>query len=169
MVRIGVTGRPGIGKTTLCKRVYEKLKALKRVSGFITEEVREKGRRVGFEVVDLESGERFMLAGLNPDGSNVRVGKYFVYLDRFEEYIRGLKLSEVVIVDEVGPMELKSKAFVNFVDKVIERDNILLTLHQRSRHPVVERAKRAVKLYTIDEKNRDAIAEKVFRELAAGF
>jgi len=61
-VRLAVTGRPGVGKTTLCMKVYNALKDEMVVKGFITREVREKGVRVGFKLVDLASGEESWLA-----------------------------------------------------------------------------------------------------------
>ena len=54
-----------MGKTTLIKRVCavvaQKKKVGCKMSGFYTEEVREGGGRVGFDVVTLE-GERAVLA-----------------------------------------------------------------------------------------------------------
>lgn len=59
-----LTGFPGVGKTTLCRKVFEVLngKGIK-VQGFYTEEVRnsQKGSRVGFDVVTLD-GQRGPLA-----------------------------------------------------------------------------------------------------------
>ena len=54
----------GVGKTTLCKKVYEVLKDKGiQVQGFYTEEVRnsQRGSRVGFDVVTLD-GQRGPLA-----------------------------------------------------------------------------------------------------------
>jgi len=47
-----LTGRPGIGKTTVLLRIVEKLKkeGLK-VDGLISREVREDGARVGFKII----------------------------------------------------------------------------------------------------------------------
>ncbi|NIP37199.1 MAG: nucleoside triphosphatase, partial [Thermoplasmata archaeon] len=53
---------PGIGKTTLVKRIVVKLRGTVKCSGFITEEVRsEEGGRIGFDIVTLE-GKRAPLA-----------------------------------------------------------------------------------------------------------
>ncbi len=41
-----ITGLPGIGKTTLIKKLSEELKVL-HPAGFYTEEIREEGQRKG--------------------------------------------------------------------------------------------------------------------------
>ena len=59
-----LTGYPGVGKTTLCRKVYEILKGKGiKVQGFYTEDVRssQKGKRVGFDVVTID-GRRGPLA-----------------------------------------------------------------------------------------------------------
>ena len=43
-----MTGKPGVGKTTVIKKIIEKYK--KNIGGFYTEEIREKGHRVGFRI-----------------------------------------------------------------------------------------------------------------------
>ncbi len=168
MIKIGVTGRPGIGKTTLCEKVCSWLKSEGyKVSGFVTREIRKSGRRVGFELVDLETGERTTLASLGR--GRVRVGRYSVHIEDLEEYLKGMmhrESGDVVVVDEVGPMELKSRVFVEFVEKVISEDKpALLTLHEKSNHPLLKALRNALKVYRIDEKNRDSVADEVFREI----
>ncbi len=169
-MRIAVTGRPGIGKTTLCLKVYERLRGKKSVSGFITLEVREGGKRIGFKLHDLNSGEELWLAKVGEGFP--RVGKYVVFLssiDVFAEKIEGYD-SDLIVIDEIGPMELKSERFVSAVDVLLECDkDLLVTVHYRSRHPLVERIKREFLLYVLDEKNRDWVADKIVSDLLKSF
>ncbi len=160
-MKIAVTGRPGIGKTTLCMKVF---KALNDVEGFVTLEVRERGRRIGFKLYDLRSGEELWLAKVGE--GYPKVGKYVVFLnsiDRFAERLNSCR-GKLVIVDEVGPMELKSEKFIRAMEELIESPkNLLVTVHYKSRHPLVERIKREFDLYVIDERNRDMVAEEIIR------
>ncbi len=158
-MKIAVTGRPGIGKTTLCMKVYN---ALGDVEGFVTLEVRERGRRIGFKLHDLRSGEELWLAKVGE--GYPKVGKYVVFLnsiDRFAEKLNSYG-GKLVIVDEVGPMELKSEKFIRAMEELIESPkNLLVTVHYKSKHPLVERIKREFDLYVIDERNRDMVAEEI--------
>jgi len=64
MTRLVILGRPGVGKTTLVKRVAEHFPGLFR--GFYTEEIREGRVRTGFWIVTL-SGKRSVLAAKGRD------------------------------------------------------------------------------------------------------
>ncbi|XP_036133639.1 cancer-related nucleoside-triphosphatase isoform X2 [Molossus molossus] len=84
-----LTGPPGIGKTTLIQKASEVLKSSGvPVDGFYTEEVRQGGRRIGFDVVTL-SGLRGPLSrvgpGPAPGKQECRVGQYVVDLTSFEQ------------------------------------------------------------------------------------
>ncbi len=109
-----LSGRPGVGKTTIIRSIAEYLGP--RAGGFYTEEIREAGRRTGFRLVALD-GPRGILAGLNIP-SPYRVGRYGLCLSDLERVgvdslwraIRHPEVS-VVVIDEIGKMEILSSAF----------------------------------------------------------
>ncbi len=47
-----LTGPPGVGKTTVLRRAADELSDLE-IRGFVTEEIREAGQRVGFRIETL--------------------------------------------------------------------------------------------------------------------
>ena len=109
-----LTGRPGIGKTTAIRTVVSHLGV--RAGGFYTEEIREAGRRTGFQLVTLD-GPAGILAGLNVS-SPCRVGRYGVHLSNLDQVgvgalWRAIRQPEVsvIVIDEIGKMELFSTAF----------------------------------------------------------
>lgn len=157
-MRIAVTGRPGIGKTTLCLKVFEKLK---NADGFVTLEVREKGQRIGFKIKSLKSGREVWLAKVGE--SKYKVGKYAVFVENLDKFLEEEKFEgEILIVDEVGPMELKSKKFVSFVENdVLKREKVLVSVHYKSNHPLAEKIRREFKLFVIDERNRDGLVNEI--------
>lgn len=143
-----ITGRPGIGKTTV---IVEAANGLKQrgysIGGMVTREVREGGVRVGFEVADLDSGAKGWLAHMNQHEGH-QVGKYGVDLPDFESVgvkavLNALERTQVIIVDEIGPMELSSDAFIQAVkDALGSRKPILGVIHRNARDAIIEEIKR---------------------------
>ncbi|MEW6143197.1 MAG: nucleoside-triphosphatase [Chloroflexota bacterium] len=107
-----ITGKPGCGKTTLVRTVVEWSRA--DAGGFYTEEIREDSERRGFRIVTL-GGRSAVLSHVNIRGP-YRVGRYGVDLAALEEVgvlaIRdAIARHEVVVIDEIGKMELLSPRF----------------------------------------------------------
>ncbi|MEM0445438.1 MAG: NTPase [Nitrososphaerota archaeon] len=165
---IGVTGPPGCGKTTAVERASELLKKNGfRVSGILTREVRVEGRRIGFDIIDVETGASRPLARVSDEGG-ARLGKYRVYkenLDGFAtELLRGALAQDVlVVIDEVGPMELMSQRFRQMLRQLLkEAKEALLTLHYYSRDPIVLEARTAVsELIELRRGEAVAVAERI--------
>jgi nucleoside-triphosphatase len=122
-----VTGTPGIGKTTLIRKIIERLRPM-RMSGFYTGEIREGASRTGFEVTTLD-GKSGRLASVGT-GEGPHVGHYRVDLASFEETaLPSLELRPEIslyVVDEIGKMECLSKPFVEAMQKLAESDVPLL-------------------------------------------
>ncbi len=159
-----VTGAPGSGKTTLVTRVI-KDRCFRGAAGFFTEEVREEGRRVGFDVVTLD-GLRAPLARVGPGSPHV--GKYAVDLESFEK--TGVTVLEEaldlgmrpLVVDEVGKMELYSEWFCDVMRRIIDVGcPLLATVPLRSRHPLVESLRQDTRA-NVWHVSRDNFAQTAF-------
>jgi nucleoside-triphosphatase len=119
--KILLTGRPGCGKTTLIKRVVDEL-ALP-AGGFYTEEVRHRGERVGFKMFTLDDREA-LLAHVDFKTPQ-RVGKYGLDLSALETVgvaalREAMRARQLVVLDEIGPMELRSAVFRDVVNEIFE-------------------------------------------------
>ncbi len=142
-----VTGRSGIGKTTVLLNAAEELKAIGYiVGGMMSREVRQNGSRVGFEIVDFKTGEKGWLAHINqPDGP--QVGKYKVNQEDLDSIgVRAIQTAlrdaDVVIIDEIGPMELFSQAFKQAVIDATKSSKLILgVVHQSARDSIIESLK----------------------------
>jgi len=113
-----LTGRPGTGKTSLIKQAVAELKG--KAGGFYTEEIRDRGTRLGFKLVTLD-GQEAILAHVNFP-SRYRVSKYGVDVDSLDRVgvsalRQAAKQCDLVVVDEIGKMELFSP---NFREAVLE-------------------------------------------------
>jgi len=142
-----VTGRPGIGKTTVLLNAAEELKAKGYiVGGMISREGRQDGSRVGFEIINFKTGEKGWLAHINqPNGP--QVSKYKVNQEDLDSIgVRAIQTAlrdaDVVVIDEVGPMELFSQAFKQAVMDAMSRGKLILgVIHQSTRDPIIESIK----------------------------
>lgn len=116
-----ITGRPGSGKTTLMRRIAERLRDCSPV-GFYTAEVREGGVRVGFDLASL-AGNRRPFARTGYPGS-WRVGRYGVDIEGFEDFLSSIPFftlgTHLVFIDEIGKMECYSGVFRGIVREVLD-------------------------------------------------
>lgn len=160
-----ITGRPGMGKTTVLLRAAAALKAKGyRVMGMISREAREEGNRVGFEIVDLSTGQRGWLAHVNqPVGP--QVSKYRVNLEDLNNIgaksIRdAVTNAQIIIIDEIGPMELFSPHFKGAVSEALNSHRAVLgTIHFRARDPLIQiiKAREDAEIFEVNYENRQSL------------
>ena len=140
-MRILVEGRPGSGKSTIARRLADTLTGMGiPVTGFVTQEIRESGRRIGF-FVERFGGARGVLAHVDLPGPP-RVARYGVDLSALERLaipaLREATDREVVVIDELGKMELASQAFRDAVSAIFDRPlRVVATVHT-ARHPFTD-------------------------------
>ncbi len=147
-VKIGLSGLPGSGKTTTILRIIPMLKEEGfSVGGVVTEEIREKGRRVGFYIKDIVTGEKKVMAHVD-FRTRVRVGKYYVDTKVVDDLgtralMYALENCDVIVIDEIGKMEMGSKKFMEAVREVLDSDKwVILTMHKKSRTPLLQEIRR---------------------------
>jgi len=173
-LRIGITGKPRIGKSTIIKAVIKRLKAEGiAVGGMLTADIQEGGRRVGFSLEDINTGEKGILAHVHhrQTGPKVKVGKYIVNLADLDSIgansIKNARTQPdpvIIIVDEVGPMELKSKRFIEAGEESIESDkSMLVSVHQRSEHELVTRVKKEFEMFEVTQENREEMVDCIIQ------
>ncbi len=159
-----LTGRPGIGKTTLLRRVVEEL-GERPSAGFLTEEIRGKERRLGFRITPLGSEPRVM-AHVDHPGPE-RVGRYGVDLAAIdgvvEDLLQAAPRAELVLIDEIGKMECLSQRFVNAMRTLFEgRRPIVATIAQSGGGFIAEaKRRRDAELREVELSNREGLVESV--------
>ncbi len=166
-----LTGRPGVGKTTVIKKIAQELGDA--AGGFYTAEIRERGQRKGFKIVTLD-GEEGILAHVDIKGSP-RVSKYGVNLRDLEEIgvaavRRATDQAQYVVIDEIGKMELFSEKFRRAVLEAVRSDRCVVGTVMRGRSRWVDglTALPHVLVLELTEANRDQMVQRVLDLLDAG-
>ena len=165
-----LTGRPGTGKTSIIKQAVAEMEG--KVGGFYTEEIRSGGAREGFRLVTLD-GQDAILAHVNIH-SPYRVSKYGVDVDSLNRVgVSALNQAaeecDLVVVDEIGKMELFSTDFREAVWRIINSGKRVLGTIMLQSHPWADKVKRLpqVNLIEITPANRHRMIEELLAWLQA--
>ncbi|OGP69746.1 MAG: hypothetical protein A2169_10000 [Deltaproteobacteria bacterium RBG_13_47_9] len=163
-----ITGLPGVGKTTLIKKISEELRHL-HPAGFYTEEIREEGVRKGFELISLE-GRRGLLSHRDIKGPH-RIGQYKVDLKGFEDFLDSIPffypLTRLIIIDEIGKMECLSDKFKKILIDILDSEKwVIGTIALKGSGLIAEIKEREdVKLFEISQSNRDSLLSEILEEV----
>ncbi|MCE4601482.1 MAG: NTPase [Desulfurococcales archaeon] len=168
--RIFYTGNPGTGKSTIVKRIVDVLADSDcRIGGIFAPEVRSgTGTRIGFKIVDAATGRSGWLAKKGYPGQ--RIGRYgVVRRDVVEIGVEALKRAlveaDVIVVDEIGPMELVVEELREAIISVLKSDKSLVgVVHRklRVRDPTVYSLVAANStIIEVTPENRDRLLKEV--------
>ncbi len=163
-----LTGRPGTGKTSLIKRAVAEM--VGKAGGFYTEEIRNRGVREGFRLVTLD-GRSAILAHLNIH-SPYRVSKYGVDIASLEQvgvsaFQQAARQCDLVVVDEIGKMELFSTKFRQAVLEIVDSGQRLLGTIMLSPNPWADAIKQKpqVNLVTVTRANHPQVLDELLHWL----
>jgi nucleoside-triphosphatase THEP1 len=187
-----LTGRRGVGKTTVCQTVAELARrrgyrpygvitpaiyacpelALREVEGQSRRD--SHGAKVGFEAVDVSSGERWPLARTDRELGGPCVGPYSFDPEGLSKALEvlitaAMEERDLLVIDEIGPLELEQgKGFAPILDLlpvegpthtlIVVRPTLLgqLLLHLRGNKFTI---------FSVTEGNRDELPSRIVEEL----
>jgi len=160
-----LTGVRGVGKSAVVRQVAEKMKLHGcKVGGMTSGDLRSGSARIGFEIRDLLTAKAGVLAHVNqPIGP--KIGKYRVNsqdLDNIgaEAVLSAIKYADLIVIDEVGPMELTSARFKDAVRSALVCGKpVLGTVHRNAQDPLVRAIKSGpgIEVIEVTYQNRDTL------------
>jgi nucleoside-triphosphatase len=165
-----VTGVPGVGKTTLVRRVAAAREDL-HICGFYTEEIREGRDRVGFRAVTF-GGDTLVIAHVHFPG-RYRVGRYGVDVAAIESLVESSLTASLecvlYIVDEIGRMECLSTLFVSRMRGLLGSETpVLATIGLRGGGFLAEvKGRSDVQLLEVTRGNRETLADRAIEWVAS--
>lgn len=166
-MKIFITGIPGIGKSTVLDKTGSTLRDMGfTVGGIKSPEIREKGRRIGFDVIDVVSGKRGVLARVDGNSEH-RLGRYGVLIDEFESVALpaldyAVNECDIIVIDEIAPMELFSRKFQEKVKEILSnRKPVISVLHRR----YTQKYRKKGEIITVKRENRDGLPTKIVSKL----
>lgn len=163
-----LTGRPGVGKTTLIRSVIAQLGDA--AGGFYTEEILGPGGRKGFKLVTLDG--RWGIMAHVDFKSKSNVGRYGVAVDVIDQFgassiLTAIERKPIIIVDEIGKMELFSSSFQAAVLKAVGSSKLVVATAMIDNHPWVTALKSfpGVTVWEVTKKNRTALVTETLKWL----
>jgi len=163
-----ITGLPGVGKTTLIRKLAQELRDLDPV-GFFTTEIREGDVRKGFELFSLD-GRRRVLSHVEFRSRHC-VGRYKVDMEGFEDFLTLIPFEdprrELVIVDEIGKMECFSARFRKVVLELLDSERWVIATIALKGGGIIEEIKRRqdMRLFEINFGNRESLVTEILKEI----
>jgi nucleoside-triphosphatase len=159
-----LTGKPGAGKTTLIKEVAAGLYI--KAGGFYTEEIRDDSLRQGFKITAL-NGQSAILSHISIS-SPFRVSKYGVDIEALNKVAvaalnEAIEKNDLIIVDEIGKMELFSLPFREAVQKAIKSGKKMLGTIMLSPDPFADTIKNDpnVKVINLSRANHNQVLSEI--------
>lgn len=163
-----LTGVPGIGKTTLIRKLSEIFKEF-NPAGFYTAEITEDGIRKGYLVASL-FGDARIFSHMNLK-SKYAVGKYHIDMKGFESLLETVfskdKKTGLFFIDEIGKMECQSRKFSKLILELLSTEKPLVaTIAEKGTGIISDIKKRKdVTLVEITPDNRDLMLKELTMEI----
>ncbi|MEN8202266.1 MAG: nucleoside-triphosphatase [Bacteroidota bacterium] len=126
-----LTGAVQGGKTTLVTEMAEQLRKKGiRVRGFLCPGAISGGRRTDFKLVNIHTGYQLAMGSEKEKRDWIKYRRFYFNPEAFRQGTAWIKSSvsenaEILVIDEVGPMELEKMGWSEILDFLENKNNII--------------------------------------------
>lgn len=161
---IFITGKPRTGKSTMINEIIQESGL--EAAGLRAPEIRESGKRKGFKLVDVATGEEGILSHVDQE-EGPRVSRYRVDMEDLERFTKFSLENipedcELLIIDEIGTMELFSDKFKDAVEELLEADKPVIAVLHRN---YVDKYEKYGKVYRLTGGDYGGVKREILAEL----
>lgn len=167
--KILLTGLPGVGKTTIIRKVINNIFLNSgMIGGFFTKEIRENNRRVGFQVKTILSCEIDIIAH-EQHKSSYKMHNFGINLNAFEKTLlmelkncvkRNVSL---IVIDEIGIMETKSFKYCQKLLEILNGHKPILGVLKKKENPFLNKIRQVsdLNIIEVNRANRNDVSRKI--------
>jgi len=126
-----ISGEIRSGKTTYLKNLIKKLKEDNPdtcIGGIIAYGIDLDGKRIGFEIEDVRTGGKVVLSNNIKEEGDTKVGRFYFKKEGMAFGKKAIKSAidncDILIIDEIGPFEVKGKGWYELISLAIQKDNL---------------------------------------------
>ena len=178
--KVLITGPPRCGKSTLINSIITSLQKDYIIYGFLTPEIRKGGKRIGFQLEDIQTGKKILLAQIGNFNTKYKLGRYSIFLNEFDRFLIDTLESDInkisntkhqksiIIIDEIGKMELSSKLFQEIIKNFFQKQfPIIAAIGEKLNHPLKKFILRLpdILLFNLNRNNQHLIIQKIKKKL----
>jgi nucleoside-triphosphatase THEP1 len=166
-----ITGKIGSGKTSLIQKLINKLYQNKvKVSGIISTRIIEDEITTGYDVVNISTGESKKFLRINGTEQQARIGKFYIYPEGLNTGNETLlaNQTQLVIIDEIGKLELEGKGWSESLQKLINnsKSHLFLSVREEVLNEVIEKFKiKPDVIFNVSEQNSAGLFQMILKDL----
>lgn len=171
-MRILLTGKIGIGKTSVCEKIVERAKKNGfTCCGVLTRRLEEGGGNTGLLVEDISTGNKKVLAHRITDGKIPKGIRFcnFIFIESAIEFAKKalFKRGDLLVIDEFGYLELEGRGFKNalLAFKSEINKNSILVVRNELKEEVSKLLGCDFKVFEVNQKNREELPEVILTEM----
>lgn len=135
-----VSGSRCEGKTTFTKKITDELKKHNiSVGGIISERVMRESDTTGYDLVDIETGRKEIFLRQDEEKWTDKIGKFSINPEGIKFGLsvldpENLKGKTLVVIDEVGMLELDNKGWAGCLEELIDSSLVHILITVRDTH-----------------------------------